>query len=304
MLIATWRPYRTTADLLEVGRLIRRGWATRPHWNAWTFARWDIWAQRRIADERLAGLTAWHDDLVLLPAPDGSLGGAAFLGDEPNEGVVILDPEAPDGVDAALDWLVDRYDGRTLDEALVVDAPARNRVLAAGLERRGFQRLEGHWVVREKSLAECSPIDVAPGCEVRIHAIGPGDVGAYNRAVHAVFGRSRTNEAFEVLREAPSYDPDLGVIAVNDDGRVLSFCHAWVDHESGVAEIEPIGTVPGRQRLGLASAVIADLEGRLRDRGIPLVTVLAWGGAEPANRLYDRLDYRRVARQDSWELAD
>ena len=46
------RPYINHADLLRTGVLLRRAWAKAPGWNAWSFARRDIWAQRRLAASR------------------------------------------------------------------------------------------------------------------------------------------------------------------------------------------------------------------------------------------------------------
>lgn len=38
------RSYNSTNDLIMIGILIRRAYARVPLWNAWSFARFDIWA--------------------------------------------------------------------------------------------------------------------------------------------------------------------------------------------------------------------------------------------------------------------
>jgi predicted N-acetyltransferase YhbS len=60
------------------------------------------------------------------------------------------------------------------------------------------------------------------------------------------------------LQRAPDYRRELDVVAVAPDGEFVSFCIAWWDALNRIASIEPVGTVPGHRRLGLARAVVLE----------------------------------------------
>ena len=75
------RRYTRGDDLLQIGALVRRAFAQVPCWNAWSFGRYDIWAQRRIADERVRGYCAWQQDIRLWEDETGALIGAVTFPD-------------------------------------------------------------------------------------------------------------------------------------------------------------------------------------------------------------------------------
>jgi hypothetical protein len=59
------RPYQSNADLYAIGNLIRRAYAAQPNWNTYSFARFDIWMHRRIADKVLFNKSDWQQDIHL-----------------------------------------------------------------------------------------------------------------------------------------------------------------------------------------------------------------------------------------------
>jgi hypothetical protein len=65
-------------------------YATRPNWNTYSFARLDIWAQRRIADEVLFNKAEWQQDFQLWEM-NGILIGAVFF-ESPSDAALIGDP--------------------------------------------------------------------------------------------------------------------------------------------------------------------------------------------------------------------
>jgi ribosomal protein S18 acetylase RimI-like enzyme len=142
------RGYRSAADLEGVGRLVRRAWAERPGWNAWTFARWDIWSGWRLADELLHGVSAWRDDLALWEE-DGEIVAAAFIGESPRDGVILCDPGHAGLAPELLGWV----EQRCAAPALRVEVRASSRELVAAVAGRGYGRdRDGHDIPREKPL--------------------------------------------------------------------------------------------------------------------------------------------------------
>jgi len=130
------RAYRSPADLSLVGALIRRAYAERPLWNAWTFARWDIWSHRRLADAQLDGKTAWQDDLALWEEDGRGLVAAAFIGESPRDGVVLCDAAHVARVPELLGWVEERHAANGSGGALHVEVGAANPALAGAVAAR------------------------------------------------------------------------------------------------------------------------------------------------------------------------
>ncbi len=62
-------------------------------------------------------------------------------------------------------------------------------------------------------------------------------------------------EKFEAVRRAWLYDEDLDLVVEGPDGAFAGCCTVWWDPSLGVAEIEPLGVLPGHRRRGLAAAL-------------------------------------------------
>ena len=295
------RTYRSAADLAFVGALVRRAYAERPLWNGWTFARWDIWSHRRLAAAQLEGSTAWRDDVALWE-DGGELVAAAFIGESPRDGVVVCDPSHADLAPELLAWVEERHAANGSAGALRVEIGAANPELALAAAARGYERIGGYSIPREKRLDPlgAEPVRLPPG--FRIATLENEDIARYQLAVQAVFGHpGGTVEADEIVRQCPSFVPELGVTVLDEHDAVVSFAEAWLDHDNDVAEFEPVGTIPSHRKLGLGSAVMREVENRLRRLGCPLATVYSWSEMEGANRLYDSLGYRRAGRQEGWQ---
>jgi ribosomal protein S18 acetylase RimI-like enzyme len=74
----TSRPYQSKKDMHDIGRLIRRAYAKRKYFNAWSFCRYDIWSQRRIADAVSFDDDLWQKTFKLVYDKNRTLLGAAF----------------------------------------------------------------------------------------------------------------------------------------------------------------------------------------------------------------------------------
>jgi ribosomal protein S18 acetylase RimI-like enzyme len=295
------RRYRSATDLALVGALVRRAYAERPLWNGWTFARWDIWSHRRLAAARLDGTTAWQDDFALWEDGGGELVAAAFIGESPRDGVVICDTSHAALAPELLAWVEERHTANGSAE-LRVEVGAANPDLAAALAARGYERTSGYSIPREKRLDSLrpEPARLPPG--FRFATLENADLARYQVAVQAVFGYfASTVEEDEIVRQCPSFAHDLGVTVLDENDAVVSFAETWLDRDNNVAEFEPVGTIPSHQKLGLASAVMREVENRLRPLGCPLATVYSWSEMEGANRLYDAMGYRGVGRQEHWQ---
>jgi ribosomal protein S18 acetylase RimI-like enzyme len=295
------RGYRSAADLEGVGRLVRRAWAERPGWNAWTFARWDIWSGWRLADELLHGVSAWRDHLALWEE-DGEIVAAAFIGESPRDGVILCDPGHAGLAPELLGWV----EQRCAAPALRVEVRASSRELVAAVAGRGYGRdRDGHDIPREKPLHPERDEPAVLPAGLRIAELEDDELARYNVAVQAVSGRvGGSPEEHAVVRRCPSAVRELGLVVLDADAAVVGFAEAWLDRDNLVAEFEPVGTIPSEQRCGIGSAVMQEAENRLRRLGCRLATVHSWSAMEGANRLYESLGYKGVDRQEVWWAPD
>jgi len=74
-------------------------------------------------------------------------------------------------------------------------------------------------------------------------------------------------EAYQNIRSAPVYRPDLDLVAVTPEGRFASYCIIWYDPLNGVGEFEPVGTRKAWERRGLGKAVLTEGFQRLQKLG-------------------------------------
>jgi len=265
--------------------LIRRAYAVQPNWNTYSFARFDIWEQHRIADEVLFNQAAWQQDIQLWES-DGNLIGAVFF-ESPTDAALIGDPAYLELDTTMLDWAEMRYREKGSDQPLMIEALESNSARCDLLKSRGYTLYPDYFIHRQKPLdpGEVEPVNLPPGfCIQPIET--EEDLRLYPAAVQSVFNHSATFEEDEFLRDAPSYTPDLHLAVWSDQHEIAAFCTVWIDPVNHYAEFEPVGTVPHFQKLGLGAALLACAHNRLRQKGCPLATVQSWSTSEGANKLY------------------
>jgi mycothiol synthase len=298
------RLYKDHDDLARIGSLIRRAHAKAPCWNTWSFARFDIWSQRRIADEQAFGKTGWHRQIALWETESGTLAGAVLI--DPRESAALIgDPDQRELIEPMLDWV--EAHGKAnwpADKPFVVEAMESNVLTQERLQARGYTRLDGYMFYREKLLDPAcpEPVTLPPGFSTQALE-SPQGWPQYFAAVNAVFEFMDTAEAFERVLQAPSAVHDLHLNVMSPQGEIAAFCSLWIDRENDLAEFEPVGAVPAFQKRGLASALLADASNRLRARGCPKVTVFSGSESVGANKLYESAGLKAKDKVRNWRLT-
>jgi mycothiol synthase len=175
--------------------------------------------------------------------------------------------------------------GQRLSVVALEGNPAREEAL----RRHGFERGEVYGILRLRDVDAPIPgYRVPDGFEVR--SVCPEkDFDEIARGVRAVFGHGEwfTREVLEETSRLSFYHEDLDLVAVDPDGKIASFCTFRLDPPSGIAELEPMGTLPEYRGQGIARALLCEGFRRLV-RYDP--TLLYIGGAADnpaANRLYE-----------------
>ena len=81
------------------------------------------------------------------------------------------------------------------------------------------------------------------------------DVEARVRVHQAAFDPSRVSvESYHNVMNAWPYRADLDWVVEAPNGEFAAFALGWFDDVNGVGELEPVGTIPKYQGLGLARA--------------------------------------------------
>lgn len=81
------------------------------------------------------------------------------------------------------------------------------------------------------------------------------------------------------MRSAPSYRPELDLVAIAPDGEWVSSATFWYEPRSGVGVLEPMSTLPEHRRKGVGRAVIHEGARRLARAGaksLSVGTVYGW----------------------------
>ena len=293
------RSYQSQNDLFEIGKLIRRAYAKRKYFNAWSVCRFDIWSQRRIADATSFGDDLWQKQFQLVYSENGTLVGTAFAFNnhhrrkDPEPYALILDPDHPHLAESLLDWA----ESSGMREVEIMQG---NAYLTDLIQSRGYTRSSDFMVMREKPLANTPPeaVNFRQGYSIRV--LDPSEWDLYFEAVHVVFNMMDTHEAFASIQKAPSNVHDLHLNVVNEQNQIAAFCSVWLDCENNIAEFEPVGTVPQFQKQGLAAALMAYACNRLREMNCPQADVESWSESVGANKLYSAGGFMEQDRLYSW----
>lgn len=88
-------------------------------------------------------------------------------------------------------------------------------------------------------------------------------------------------------KHLPSYNAELDLSVVDDQGRPIAFCFGFVDQNNGIAIIETIGTHPDYRQRGFGKAVVTACFLRLKEQGV--TTAYITGFSAEANALYQSL---------------
>ena len=236
------------------------------------------------------------------PPPGDALRGWALLSPQWRSFDVFVQPglrgsplawQMYDWAEEKLAALVRRQGGKDIRTTWVAE---RDDVLIYHLERRGFKRETRHLVQYSRLLEGAIPaVGLPEGFYVRRMA-GEREIPSRAAASHAAFGSDMPEDRYQArylgFMRSPVYRPELDIVAIAPDGRVVAFCNGWLDFTNRVGLFEPVGTHPDFQRQGLAKAVLAEGMRRMVAYGMRAVIVCAEHDNHAALRLYRSMGFR------------
>lgn len=208
-----------------------------------------------------------------------------------------------------LDWAIEHLtaptdDGPRLEAYAYEYDVLRQRLLAErGFEKTAYWGMIRHMRLGEQTLAQPA---VAEGYTLR--RTRPQDLADCQRMadlLNAAFRRDFHNAAeyHNFCRLAPSFHPDLDLVAVAPDGTFAAYVGVPFDETNRRGIFEPVCTHPDHQRKGLAGALMQEALLRLRAIGAADATVDT-GDMVPANRFYDSMGFTEAYRGFAWQRFD
>jgi mycothiol synthase len=171
------------------------------------------------------------------------------------------------------------------------------------LRRRGYERGETFLHYRLRGMDGPLPApSLPPGYALR-HVRGETDLERRVAVHRDAFAPSQMTVAKHLaVMGAPTYRPELDLVAVAPDGSFAAYCIAWFDAANRLGVFEPVGCHSAHRRLGLATAVMREGLRRLAALGARTASVNSASGpaSEAANRLYDSLGFAVLDRNRAW----
>jgi mycothiol synthase len=165
------------------------------------------------------------------------------------------------------------------------------------LAQRGFQQDDFAMVRLSRSVeADLPERQLDSGWEVRPVA----DSSEFSRRVELhreVWAPSQlTQSAYERLRGAPGFLPELDLVLVQPDGEFASYAICWFDPGSRSGIFEPVGTRPDVQGKGLGRLIMFEGLRRLKALGARMALVSTSTFNQRAVKLYEAVGFREVNR--------
>jgi GNAT superfamily N-acetyltransferase len=176
----------------------------------------------------------------------------------------------------------------------------RQRILV----ERGFDRLASGGMTRHMRLGQqpLSTAAIASGYTMRTTRVDDmADCQGIADLLNAAFGRTFHNAAefHNFATSAPSFRPELDLVAVAPDGTFAAYVGVPYDEPNRLGIFEPVCTHPDPQRKGLARALMH--EGLLRLRALGATdAMVGTGGMIPANSLYTAMGFTEAYKSYTW----
>jgi len=213
---------------------------------------------------------------------------------------LCVDPTALDAGEAAVTWFLERAGGEVAVRTMALDTEEH---VFAILGRAGFlPEEETPWFTHHLlDLAELGDEPVVPGYTFR--HVEPGEAAvraACHRAAWSPPGGTSqvTAAAYERLMRTPPYRHELDWVALDASGGMVASATVWLDPDTGVALVEPVGCTPEHRGRGLAGAVsvAALLAARAVGGRLGMVCPRGDEGYPVPMRVYQRLGFAPGAR--------
>lgn len=226
--------------------------------------------------------------IELFHSVDGQLLGFVFS-DPSTWAVMQARPDVPADL---LDQMLTFAEQRAGEDvaSLIIWAFDGDTALTAALDGKSYARSDQRTVQFEYHPAAQGSPDVTD-LPLRFSFMHiPDDLDLKTERVNlhrAVWHPSRvTLDAYNRLREAPTYCSDLDVVLVTPEGKFAAYVLGWFDPRTHIGILEPVGTHPDYRGQGLGRLVVREVTRRLAQMGAERVIIRTPESNQGAVKLY------------------
>jgi ribosomal protein S18 acetylase RimI-like enzyme len=301
MTTITSRAFLTEDDYFKVHRFLSDTYPITPLGLNWEIRHWE---GQRYHNDPPTSPAAWSETIRLWETSDGDLVGVAH-GEGPGDAALDVHPNYSYLRDEMLTWAeqhLTKEDNQKHElEVFVWDYDTEFQQIVA---RHGFSKLPHSWKAWRLHFDQLDTLPtpvVAEGYTMR-HLCDPGDYQRIADVVNAGFNRGDFHKGIDIkvfAQNAPSFRPELHLLAIASDGTTVSHVGITLDKRTGHGIFEPICTHPAHTRKGLAQAMMFEGLHRLKALGAVDVEVQT-GDAGPANALYDSIGFTEKVKGWYW----
>jgi len=184
---------------------------------------------------------------------------------------------------------------------LVTSALEQDVARSTTLQELGYQPIQHFSPHLSRSLDDLEDGPHPPGISVR--PVREAELDARVAAHRDAWAPSTgfTLERYRKVRGMSGiYSADLDLVAVDDNGRILSCCICWLDEGSEIGFFEPFGTRPEARGRGVSQLLIIEGLRRLRDLGMRRARIYTAGFNHQAIRLYQSCGFELRDRERSY----
>jgi predicted N-acetyltransferase YhbS len=266
------------------------------------------WEGKRFYDKNPTGNPAWHKNSQLWQRTNGQLV-AVTHPDSLGYPSVLIHPDYRHLELEVIAWAEENLsepldDGRHQIQFYVYDYDSLRQRLLVNL---GYEKRTSGGAIRRLRLGQ-QPLaqpTLAEGCQLRTtRPEEDDDAQQIAELLNTAFNRDFHNAAEyqNFTRLAPSFHPDLDLVAVGPGGGFAAYVGIPYERSNRLGIFEPVCTHPDHRRKGLAQALMQ--EGLLRLRGLGAqYAIVDTGDMAPANQLYDTIGFSEKQRGYYWRKA-
>ncbi|TFG18249.1 MAG: N-acetyltransferase [Promethearchaeota archaeon] len=283
------RAYDHTSDFSIVRNFIADIFFQKPTYQLWIPSRFEnsvFYDKDRSRHVRL-----WWDDDVLV---------GVVLVDPPNNITSILHNKFNHLLPKMIQWAEKTLINKSTERDLEVFAYSLKDDIKriSVLESLGYQFINESEHTQLRSNTDPLPEGSLPH-GFYIKQIESNDYDQFVNAIKMVFHHDRfTHEVFTEMRTAKFFKDDLLIGVFTNNGVLVAFAQQRVD-EYKIIEFEPVGTIPGYRRKGLAKALMRESFIRA-EKYTPKIFYVGGAPTEEADRLYKSVGFTNMRIITRW----
>lgn len=287
------RDFAGDADLRAMQRMCSRWWSPTSRFHPGQLA----WSRHH----RPVDPSAPADEAISLWVADDEVVGFGWA-EAPEWFELQVDPRHPEVADSVIEWFEEWSDADEQSTMAVEGDIVESALIAAGFATRIDEPFFVHHVIDLVDLGAALTVE-----GYRFRQVEPGEAATRAECHAAAWSTlahpsAVTPQSYGRLMQTWPYRHDLDWVAVDETGQMVASSLVWLDPDTGVGLVEPVGCVPEHRGRGLAGAVVTAGLRALRGAGASRATVTPRGDAAYPGpmRLYRSLGFRPTARIVTW----